>query len=111
VTEPESPLLLDPVIHEPARLTIMSVLSECGSASFNFVLGTTGLTRGNLSTHASKLIAAGYVAEEKRIVDRKPLTEYRLTDAGRTAFHQYRADWLRLTSGKNGKKIRPVKPV
>jgi DNA-binding MarR family transcriptional regulator len=104
VTESESPLLLDPVIHEAARLTIMSVLSECGSASFNFVLGTTGLTRGNLSSHASKLIAAGYVEEEKRIVDRKLLTEYRLTDAGRKAFYQYRADWLRLTSGNNGKK-------
>ena len=104
MTEPDSPLVLDPVIHETARLMIMSVLSECGSASFNFVLGTTGLTRGNLSTHASKLIAAGYVEEEKRIVDRKPLTEYRLTDAGRAAFYQYRADWLRLTSGKNGKK-------
>jgi DNA-binding MarR family transcriptional regulator len=103
VTEPESPLQLDPVIHETSRLTVMSVLNECGSASFNFVLGTTGLTRGNLSTHVSKLIAAGYVEEEKRIVDRKPLTEYRLTDAGRTAFGQYRADWLRLTSGKNGK--------
>lgn len=104
MTEPESPLLLDPLIHETARLTIVSVLNECGSASFNFVLGTTGLTRGNLSAHASKLIAAGYVEEEKRIVDRKPLTEYRLTDAGRRAFYQYRADWLRLTSGKNGKK-------
>lgn len=103
MTEPESPLLLDPLIHEPARLMIMSVLSKCGSASFTFVLGTTGLTRGNLSTHASKLMAAGYVEEEKRIVDRKPLTEYRLTDAGRMAFDQYRADWLRLTSGKNGK--------
>ena len=104
MTEPELPLLLDPLIHETARLTIMSVLNECGSASFNFVLGTTGLTRGNLSTHASKLIAAGYVEEEKRIFGRKPLTEYRLTDAGRTAFSQYRAEWLRLTSGKNGKK-------
>ena len=111
MTEPESPLLLDPVIHETARLTIMSVLAECGSASFNFVLGTTGLTRGNLSSHASKLIAAGYVEEEKRIVDRKLLTEYRLTDAGRKAFDQYRADWLRLTSGNNGKKIGPENHV
>ena len=106
MTEPESPPSLDPLIHEAARLMIVSVLSECGSASFSFVLGATGLTRGNLSAHASKLIAAGYVEEKKRIVDRKPLTEYRLTDAGRTAFHQYRADWLRLTSGKNDKQFR-----
>jgi DNA-binding MarR family transcriptional regulator len=99
VTAPEPPDL-DPVIHEPARLAIVSVLSECGSASFTFVLGTTGLTRGNLSAHAAKLVAAGYVAERKRIAGRKPVTEYRLTDAGREAFERYRTEWTRLTSGK-----------
>ena len=98
MSDPEPTIPLDPIIHETARLTIMSVLNECGSASFNFVVGTTGLTRGNLSSHASKLIAAGYVEEEKRIVDRKLLTEYRLTDAGREAFERYRTAWLRLTS-------------
>jgi DNA-binding MarR family transcriptional regulator len=102
VTEPQ-PVVLDPVIHEAARLAIVSVLNECGSASFNFVLGTTGLTRGNLSAHAARLVAAGYVEESKRIVDRKLLTEYRLTDAGREAFDRYRIVWTRLTSGKNGK--------
>ncbi len=96
------PEVLDPVIHEPARLAIVSVLAECGSASFTFVLGTTGLTRGNLSVHAAKLVAAGYVAESKRVVDRKPLTEYRLTAAGRAAFDRYRAAWARLTSGGHG---------
>jgi len=97
------PIVLDPVIHEAARLAIVAVLNECGEASFNFVLGTTGLTRGNLSAHATKLIAAGYVEERKRIVDRKALTEYRLTDAGRKAFTRYRSDWDRLTSGKGAK--------
>ena len=94
------PIVLDPVIHEAARLSIVSVLSECGEASFSFVLGTTGLTRGNLSAHTAKLIAAGYVEEKKRIVGRKALTEYRLTETGRKAFDRYRADWDRLTSGK-----------
>jgi len=103
VTEPE-PVVLDPVIHEAARLSIVSVLSECGLASFNFVLGTTGLTRGNLSAHVAKLVAAGYVEESKQIVDRKLLTEYRLTDAGRKAFDQYRAEWTKLTSGNAGKR-------
>ena len=96
-------VVLDPVIHQAARLAIVSVLRECGSASFNFVLGTTGLTRGNLSAHAAKLVAAGYVEENKRIVDRKLLTEYCLTKIGREAFDRYRADWSRLTSGENGK--------
>jgi DNA-binding MarR family transcriptional regulator len=97
--------VLDPLIHEAARLVIVSVLSECGAASFNFVLGASGLTRGNLSTHMAKLVSAGYVEENKQIVDRKLLTEYRLAPTGRKAFAKYRTEWTRLTSGLNGRSI------
>jgi len=96
-TEPIGPL--DPLIHEVARLVIVSVLNECESADFNFLLGTTGLTRGNLSAHMAKLVAAGYVEEAKQFVDRKPLTQYRLSRAGRGAYTKYRADWRKLTNG------------
>ncbi len=98
------PVVLDPMIHEAARLAIVSVLNECGAASFTFVLGTTGLTRGNLSAHVAKLVNAEYVEESKHIVDRKLLTEYRLTTVGREAFNRYRAEWARLTSGHKGRK-------
>lgn len=100
--DPE-PVVLDPVIHEAARLAIVSVLNECGRASFTFVLGATGLTRGNLSVHAARLIAAGYLEESKQFVGRKPVTEYRLTEEGRKAFDRYQAEWKRLTS------TRPVR--
>lgn len=90
---------LDPVIHEAARLVVVSVLQECEVANFNFLLATTGLTRGNLSTHVRKLVEAGYVEETKQIIDRKLRTEYRLTKAGRQAFTQYRTAWLALTGG------------
>ena len=90
---------LDPLIHESSRLVIVSVLNECQVADFNFLLGTTALTRGNLSTHMARLVAAGYVRETKEFVDRKPHTEYRLTAAGRAAFKRYREAWRRLTAG------------
>ncbi len=90
---------LDPLIHEASRLVIVSVLSECESADFNFLLGTTGLTRGNLSTHMAKLVAAGYVEETKQFVNRKQLTQYRLRTVGRDAYTKYRADWINLTNG------------
>ena len=90
---------LDPLIHEAARLVIVSVLNECQVADFNFLLGTTGLTRGNLSVHMARLVAAGYVEEAKEFVDRKPHTEYRLTTAGRGAFKRYRKAWRQLTGG------------
>lgn len=98
-------ILLDPLIHEAARLVIVAVLNECGSASFNFVLGTTKLTRGNLSAHMARLVTAGYVEENKQIVDRKLLTEYSLTRAGRKAYAKYRAEWTRLTTGSNGRSV------
>ena len=94
---PPSPAL-DPLIHEAARLTIVSVLNECDVADFNFLLGAAALTRGNLSVHMAKLVAAGYVEEAKEFLDRKPHTEYRLTAAGRAAFKRYRKDWRRLTA-------------
>jgi DNA-binding MarR family transcriptional regulator len=75
------------------------VLNECESSDFNFLLGTTGLTRGNLSAHMAKLVAAGYVEEVKQFVDRKPLTQYRLSPVGRGAYTKYRADWSELTNG------------
>ncbi len=96
----ESPL--DPMIHEASRLVLVAVLNECQSADFNFLLGTTGLTRGNLSTHMAKLVAAGYVHETKLFENRKPLTQYRLSDFGREAYATYRYKWMKLTNG-NGR--------
>jgi len=90
---------LDPLIHEAARLVIVSVLAECQVADFNFMLATTRLTRGNLSRHMARLIEAGYVRETKEFVNRKPHTEYRLTSAGRGAFKRYRKAWRQVTGG------------
>jgi DNA-binding HxlR family transcriptional regulator len=90
---------LDPLIHEAARLVIVSVLNECQTADFNFLLAATSLTRGNLSAHMARLVAAGYVDEKKEFLDRKPHTEYRLTRAGRRAFRAYKKAWRQLTGG------------
>jgi DNA-binding HxlR family transcriptional regulator len=90
---------LDPLIHEAGRLVIVSVLNECDVANFNFLLSTTRLTRGNLSTHMRKLVEGGYVDETKEIIDRKLRTEYRLTKTGRSAFKKYRNAWIEITNG------------
>jgi DNA-binding HxlR family transcriptional regulator len=90
---------LDPLIHEAGRLVVVSVLNECQVANFNFLLATTGLTRGNLSTHMRKLVEGGYVDETKEIVDRKVRTEYRLTKTGRQAFKKYQGAWTAITNG------------
>ena len=81
---------LDRVIHEPARLTIVALLSSITSADFLFLLKESGLTKGNLSVHLSRLEQAGYIQVEKTFRGKIPHTEYRLTQKGKSAFDQYR---------------------
>ncbi len=81
---------LDRVIHEPARLTIVALLSSAASADFLFLLKESGLTKGNLSVHLSKLEEAGYVQVEKTFRGKIPHTEYKLTKEGKSAFDAYR---------------------
>jgi DNA-binding transcriptional ArsR family regulator len=81
---------IDKLIHEPARLMIMSYLYVVESADFVFLVRQTGLTWGNLSAHISKLEEAGYVEVMKEFVGKKPHTMLSLTKSGRTAFTDYR---------------------
>jgi len=81
---------IDRVIHEPARFLIMAYLYIVESADFLFLERRTGLTRGNLSSHLSKLESAGYISIDKEFVEKIPRTLLSLTDKGREAFKTYR---------------------
>lgn len=81
---------LDRLIHEPARLLIVTILSSVASADFLFLQRETGLTKGNLSAHLSKLEAAEYVKIEKTFKGKLPLTVCKLTSAGNKALKAYR---------------------
>ncbi len=81
---------LDRLIHEPARLLIVTILSTVESADFLFLQRETGLTKGNLSAHLSKLEDAGYVKIQKTFKGKLPLTVCKLTAAGAKAVAQYR---------------------
>ena len=80
---------LDRIVHEPARLAVMSLLYVVDSADFTFLMNQTGLTWGNLSAHMSKLEEASYVEVEKSFKGRRPNTSFRLTSQGREAFRAY----------------------
>lgn len=81
---------IDRVVHEPARLLILSYLYVVESADFLFLLRQTGLTKGNLSAHLMKLEKAGYVVIEKKFVNKIPRTLLKLSKDGRKAFDSYR---------------------
>ena len=81
---------IDRIIHEPSRLLILAHLYVIESADFLFLERQTGLTRGNLSSHLSKLEAAGYVKIVKEFVGKIPRTLISLTAGGRQAFRTYR---------------------
>lgn len=80
---------IDEVIHGRVRLGIMAVLAGVESADFNTLKTRLQTTDGNLSVHLRKLEDAGFVAVTKRFEGRKPLTEARMTSAGRKAFLAY----------------------
>ena len=85
-----TPNSIDKLIHEPARLSIMTRLYVVESADFLFMMSQTGLTFGNLSAHMSKLEDAGYIDIIKEFVGKKPHTMLKLTKKGRRAFDNYR---------------------
>ena len=81
---------IDPLIHAPSRLRVMTYLYVVDSIDFVYLKRVTGMSWGNLSTHLSKLETAGYIAVEKGFNGKKPQTMIQLTDAGRVAFWKYK---------------------
>lgn len=81
---------LDRVIHEKARLSVMtSLISHPEGLAFNELKTLCGLTDGNLSRHVQVLAEAGLVAVHKGYEGNRPHTSCALTPAGRERFLEY----------------------
>ena len=78
------------MIHEPARLSILTNLFVVEDANATYLLQQTRLTWGNLGSHLSKLEEAGYVSISKGFRGRQPQTTIALTPRGRAALVEYR---------------------
>jgi DNA-binding transcriptional ArsR family regulator len=96
-------IALEKLIHEPSRLAILTILSGVKEADFTFLLRMSGLTRGNLSVHLSKLEEAGYVNINKRFINKVPNTVYNLTKEGRKAFNNYLKNMEEIIRKKGAK--------
>ncbi len=96
---------LDRLLHEPARLSLMTALSACKSADFLALQRLTGLTSGNLSVHLSKLEDAGLVILEKQFIEKRPNTQVQITEKGRQVTESH---WRHLENlRRDAKKWQP----
>lgn len=77
------------LIHEPARLAILTVLSSCASADFVFLRRVTQLSKGNLSVQLTNLEQAGLVIIRKEIIDKKMRTTVSLSKRGISEIADY----------------------
>lgn len=80
---------LDKVIHQKARLGIMSILTIKGEAEFSYLRERLELSDGNLSTHLSHLEREKYIKIKKKFIKKKPKTLCLLTEKGQKAFSEY----------------------
>ena len=102
------------LIHEPARLAILTILSSCASADFVFIQGTTGLSKGNLSVQLTNLEQAGLVIITKEMLDKKLRTVVRLADQGASEIEEYWRTMDKIRSRmaeKQQPRNSPVKPA
>jgi DNA-binding transcriptional ArsR family regulator len=83
----------DRLVHEPARLAVLTALSACESADFVFLQRLTALQAGNLSQHLAKLAEAGFISLSKGFTGSYPQTTAQITDEGRRAVDDH---WKRL---------------
>ncbi len=81
---------VDRLIHEPSRMLIMAILFAGGQVSFLYLLRETGLTKGNLSNHLSRLEQGGYIRIKKSFRGKVPQTLLSITPEGKSAFQTYR---------------------
>jgi DNA-binding MarR family transcriptional regulator len=82
---------IDKIIHEPARLLILTYLAsnEKDEISFNELLENLELTSGNLSIQLKKLKEVKYLGISKTFKDNRPYTTVSITPHGIAALDRY----------------------
>jgi DNA-binding transcriptional ArsR family regulator len=98
---------LDPILHTPLRLAVMSLLIGVREAVFIFLKEKTGSTAGNLSVQMTKLKEAGYIDVVKQFKDNYPQTICRVTSKGVDAFEAYVAALQSYVNPENNPSATP----
>ncbi|MFL2651636.1 MAG: transcriptional regulator [Anaerolineales bacterium] len=83
---------LNPVIHQPIRLQIMSLVTSLDNEmhiEFTYLQKILQVTAGNLGAHLRKLEDEGFISIQKTFVSRKPHTYIETTPLGHQAFAEH----------------------
>ena len=80
---------IDPLIHPPARLQLMTTLTAVSEAEFVTLREALDVSDSVLSKHVSALATEGYVASRKGTVDGRRTTWVSLTKAGDRALRRH----------------------
>ena len=80
---------LDPALEHRTRLAIAVLLARHGEISFSRFKEQLDLTDGNLGAQLRKLEDAEYLKLRRDFVERRPVTWYSLTPAGRKALDRH----------------------
>lgn len=101
---------IDPFLHTPARLSVLSLLAPADWVRFSFLRESIGTSDSALSKQLSALEDAGYLQVRK---DRGSArgTSVRLTTAGRTAFDAYLHTLEQLVARSRGASPAPDAPA
>ena len=100
-TDPDVPSLeelaaLNGLLQHRVRLAICVLLSKYDVMSFSRLKDVLEEKDGSLGTHLRKLEDAGYLAIDKTYRDRRPVTWYQLTTAGRQHLERHIENLTRL---------------
>ncbi len=100
---PVAPGQIDPFLHTPARLSILSLLAPADWVRFSFLRESIGTSDSALSKQLSALEDAGYLQVRKdRGAGGGRGTSVRLTVVGRTAFDRYLQTLEQLVARSRG---------
>lgn len=81
---------IDYLLHEPARLRLLALLSVVKRIDFTYLLKLSGLSRGNLSVQMTRLSDAEMISINKSFRGNRPRTVYQLTAKGTKALRTYK---------------------
>lgn len=101
-------MAFDPLVANPGRLTILATLASSGREEFAHLRRQSGLTDGNLASHAKRLQSGGLIEVEKSFRAGKPVTQYILTSHGRRALEAHVQRLLSALGGPTAQ--RPEMP-